>query len=255
MAKANLSAIMKSNSAIEVSNLSVWYKNRDSMSKSIKMNLLRRIDSLESKNQVLFDVSFQVLPGEVVGLIGRNGSGKSTLLKVIAGLIIPTQGRVVSRGSMTSLIELGSGLNHDLTCFENIQLFSSLQGIIDRKLVQEKALRICEWAGVSSYMDKPLRVMSSGMIARFAFSFATDARPEILLLDEILSVGDLDFQQKSFERTKELMKGGASVILVSHSSETIENFCSKVIWLERGKIKKIGNPSIILSEYINSFEM
>lgn len=197
----------------------------------------------------LKDISFTVNKGEVVGLIGHNGAGKSTILKVISGILRPSEGSIATHGNIVPMLELGSGFDMDLTGRENIFLNGAILGYSE-EFLNRKYRQIVEFSELSEeFLSMPLRNYSSGMLSRLAFSIATVVEPEILIVDEILSVGDMDFQQKSSDRMMELMSGGTTVLIVSHSMETIKSLCSKVLWIEHGQIKDFGDPNIICAQY------
>jgi ABC-type polysaccharide/polyol phosphate transport system ATPase subunit len=196
----------------------------------------------------LNDVSFTVDKGEVVAILGRNGAGKSTLLKVMAGVLPPTKGSSKVGGKIAPMIELGAGFHPEMTGAENVLFYSALMGR-DVKHVKERTSVIGEWAGVSDHMDFPLRTFSSGMVARLAFATATDEQAEVLLVDEVLSVGDSDFQEKSKNRMHELINGGAAVVLVSHDMDAVRKLATRAIWLENGLIKMMGNPAEVVAAY------
>ena len=193
-------------------------------------------------------VSFQVRQGETLGLIGRNGAGKSTLLKVISGILKPTEGSVTCWGNVAPMLELGSGFDMDLTGRENIFLNGAILGY-DEEFLKEKYPEILEFSELGHFIETPIRNYSSGMLARLAFSVATVVRPEILIVDEILSVGDASFQEKSRRRMLELMGGGTTVLFVSHSLEQIREMCSRVFWLERGRVRAIGAVQEVCDAY------
>jgi ABC-2 type transport system ATP-binding protein len=239
---------MSKSPTIEINNLTVRYRYYESASRSIKLNLLTNKHGNRKIRAALEGISLNVYPGEVIGIIGRNGAGKSTLAKAIVGAVRPAAGWVRTNGVLTSMIELGAGLNQDMTPRENVNLHSAIYSY-ELSDVNRRAIDVCSWAGLSEYIDKPLRVFSSGMSARFAFSLNTDMKPDILILDEILSVGDFEFQAKSLERTKELMNGGTSVILVSHDMDSIKKFSSRVLWLDSGKIAGLGDADDIVRKY------
>jgi len=193
-------------------------------------------------------VSFHVKKGETLGLIGRNGAGKSTMLKVISGVLKPTSGSVQCEGNIVPMLELGSGFDFDLTGKENIFLNGAILGYSEKFLL-EKYDEIVEFSELGNFIETPIRNYSSGMLARLAFSIATVVKPEILIVDEILSVGDTAFQEKSKKRMLELMGGGTTVLFVSHSIEQIREMCNRVIWLEHGRILMQGIASEICSIY------
>lgn len=199
----------------------------------------------------LKNVSFEVERGEVVGIIGHNGAGKSTLLKVISGILKPTGGSLEVHGNVVPMLELGSGFDHDLTGRENIFLNGSILGYSE-KYLKEKYEQIVEFSELGKFIDVPIRNYSSGMLMRLAFSIATVVQPEILIVDEILAVGDAAFQEKSKTRMLELMSGGTTVLFVSHSLEQIREMCDRVIWLEHGQIKAIGATKEICDAYAAS---
>ena len=196
----------------------------------------------------LSGVSFELKAGEVVAIIGRNGAGKSTLLKILAGVLPPTEGKSVVNGSIAPMIELGAGFHPEMTGAENVTFYSVLMG---RKLKKEKdrVAAIGEWAGVSDHMNFPLRTFSSGMVARLAFATATDEKADILLVDEILSVGDAEFQKKSRARIDQLIADGAAVVLVSHDLSSIRELSTRAIWLESGHVKMFGETGAVVDAY------
>ena len=235
---------------IELKNVNVTY--RVLMNKTGSLKELFR-DVLKRKARVvdyiaLQDISFTVEAGEVVAILGRNGAGKSTLLKVLAGVLPPTKGTSKVDGKIAPMIELGAGFHPEMTGAENVLFYSALMGR-DIKSVRERILAIGEWAGVLDHMDFPLRTFSSGMVARLAFATATDEQTEVLLVDEVLSVGDADFQEKSKARMYELIKGGAAVVLVSHDMLAVRELATRAIWLENGHVKMIGNPAEVVAAY------
>ena len=196
----------------------------------------------------LRDVSFNVEKGDFYGLVGLNGSGKSTLLKIIAGVFKPTVGNVTVRGSIAPLIELGAGFDMDLTARENIYLNGTVLGFTP-KYIDEKFDEIVDFSELWDFLDVPLKNYSSGMVSRIAFAIATITKPDVLIADEILSVGDFLFQQKCEQRMRELMADGTTVILVSHSIEQIERLCNKVTWLEKGHVQLTGDTQTVCEAY------
>ena len=198
--------------------------------------------------QVLDDISFEVKKGEVVGIIGKNGAGKSTLLKIISGVMKPTSGYVIAKGNIVPMLELGSGFDPELSGKENIFLNGAILGY-DQEFLNSKYQEILDFSELGSFIDMPIRNYSSGMMMRLAFSIATVVQPEILIVDEILAVGDEGFQNKSKARMMELMGGGTTVLFVSHNLGQIEEMCDRVIWLDNHKIKMIGNTHDVCREY------
>ena len=196
----------------------------------------------------LDDLTFNVKKGEVVGLIGSNGAGKSTLLKVVSGVMKPTKGKVEVRGIISPMIELGAGFDLELTARETIYLNGAILGY-SKEFLEEKFDDIVKFSELEEFLDVPVKNFSSGMTAKLAFSIATVVNPEILIVDEILSVGDIKFQEKSKGKMLEMIKGGTTVLYVSHSLESIKDLCDKVIWIEHGKLIKMGNGKEICDEY------
>lgn len=220
-----------------------------------------KIDSLKeyviklAKRQLMYEdfvaldkVSVDVKKGEVFGIIGYNGSGKSTLLKAIAGILKPTSGTIKVYGTIAPLIELGAGFDLDLTARENIFLNGSVLGF-SKKTISDKFDEIVEFSELRDFLDVPMKNYSSGMVARIGFSVATMVRSDILIVDEILSVGDMLFQQKCEQRINALMQGGTTVLIVSHSLEQIRRLCSRVLWLDHGKIKMLGDTKTVCDAY------
>ncbi len=246
----------KKENMIEVNNVSMRFNLGIEKGFSIKQAFVDLFDAEKRKEKkkqeefwALKDVTFEVNKGEVIGFIGSNGAGKSTLLKVVAGVMKPTKGEVKVYGNICPMIELGAGFDMDLTARENIFLNGSVMGY-SQKFIESKFDEIIEFSELRDFIDVPVKNFSSGMVARLAFSIATIVEPEILIVDEILSVGDIAFQAKCEEKMKNMINNGATVLYVSHSLESIRTICNKVIWLEKGKVKKIGDASIC-SEFEN----
>ena len=193
-------------------------------------------------------VSLEVADGEALGIIGPNGAGKSTLMKMLARVLPPTEGRVVVRGTVAPMIELGAGFSMELTAFENIVMYGTLLGRTPEHM-RERASEIAHWASLDDFLDVPLRSYSSGMLARLGFSVATDTEPDVLIVDEVLSVGDAAFQQKSAERMAHMIEDGASVVLVSHAMSTVLEIADRVMWLDQGLIKLEGAPEEVVAAY------
>ena len=196
----------------------------------------------------LRDISFEVKKGEVIGLIGSNGAGKSTLLKIVSGVMKPTNGKVKVSGVISPMIELGAGFDMELTARENIFLNGAILGY-SKQFLESKFDEIVEFSELKDFLDVPVKNFSSGMTAKLAFSIATIVDPEILIVDEILSVGDIKFQEKSKNKMLEMIKGGTTVLYVSHSLDSIRQLCDRVVWIEHGKMVKIGKTDEICDEY------
>ena len=222
-----------------------------------------KIDSLKeyfiklAKRQLRFkqftalkDINFTISKGEIVGLMGLNGSGKSTLLKIIAGVMKPTTGRVAVKGSIAPLIEVGAGFNADLSGRENIFLNSYLLGF-NKKYINDHLDEIIEFAELGEFIDVPLKNYSSGMKSRLGFAIATAVDPDVLIVDEVLAVGDFKFQQKCHKKIKELMDGDTTVLIVSHNINQIKELCTRCIWLEKGKIIADGPSEEVCAKYAN----
>lgn len=196
----------------------------------------------------LTDVSFNVKKGEVIGFVGSNGAGKSTLLKVVAGVLKPTKGEVNTYGNICPMIELGAGFDPQLTARENIYLNGAIMGY-PKELIDSKFQEIVDFSELHDFLEVPVQNFSSGMVARLAFSVATIVEPEILIVDEILSVGDIAFQAKSMDKMLSMIGGGTTVLFVSHSIEQIRKMCDTVVWIDHGVVQKIGGKEIC-DEYV-----
>jgi len=194
------------------------------------------------------EVSFDIGPGEVFGVVGPNGAGKSSLMKIVARVLPPTEGRVVVRGSVAPMIELGAGFNPELTAYENIVLYGTLLGR-PPELMRERAAGILEWAGLSEFTDVPTRSFSTGMLARLGFSVATDIQPDVLVVDEVLSVGDEAFQIKSRARIIQMIESGTAVVLVSHSLGLVAEVATTAMWMDHGTPQMIGPASDVVEAY------
>ena len=240
---------------IKLENISMMFNlgiEKDFSVKQAFVNLLSPKTKKDRKKKQEFwalkDISFSVKKGEVVGLIGSNGAGKSTMLKVISGVMKPTSGKLTVNGAISPMIELGAGFDGNLTARENIYLNGSILGY-SKKFLDSKFDEIVEFSELKDFMEVPVKNFSSGMTAKLAFSIATIVNPEILIVDEILSVGDIKFQEKSKNKMLEMIKGGTTVLYVSHSLESIKELCDKVVWIEHGKMIKMGDAKEICEEY------
>jgi len=238
---------------VSIDNVSVEYRRATTKTRSIKQ---ASVDLLKGKRKfqtfkALDGVTFEINSGEILAIVGRNGSGKSTLLKVISRVIPPTRGRIIVRGHVEPGIELGVGFNPELSGRENIMLNAAIHGR-NPKVVKERVEDLIKWAGLEEVIDLPLRTYSSGMVARLGFSVATDINPDIVLVDEVLAVGDIDFMEKSRARMEKIMSEGSTVVLVSHDLETVRSLATRAIWIEHGKIKAQGDPSAVIDSYVNN---
>jgi len=236
---------------VEATDISLAYRRTRHRVSSLKQTAIDTINRRMAYEEffALRKVSFNIARGETVSVIGRNGAGKSTLLKVIARVLPPTNGRVIVRGHVAPMIELGAGFNPELTGAENIVLYGTLLGRAPKEM-KSRIEAIADWAGLTEHLDIPIRAYSSGMTARLAFSTATDKIPDLLLIDEVLSVGDADFREKSAARTLEMMNGGCAVLLVSHDLNTVERMSSRAIYLSGGEERIAGVPKEVVEAYL-----
>lgn len=242
---------MNSNIAIEIKdlhkNFTVYYDKAN----TIKERLIRLGKGKKEEREILKNISLDIKKGEVVGLIGVNGSGKSTLLKLMTKIIYPTKGKVETQGKLTSLLELGAGFHPDFSGRENIYFNASIFGLT-RKEIDERLEQIIEFSELGSFIDNPVRTYSSGMYMRLAFSVAINVDAEILLIDEILSVGDEHFQEKCFQKIEELKAEGKTIVFVTHGMGAVKRFCTRAIWLHKGEIKRDGNVQAVIEEYVET---
>ena len=239
-----------SKTMIEINDVTMRFRMNNDRIMSLKEFVTTALRGKLEYNEftALDHVSFSVEKGETLGLIGRNGAGTSTMLKVISGILKPTEGSVVTHGNIVPMLELGSGFDFDLTGRENVFLNGAILGYSEEYL-KEKYEEIVAFSELGQFIEMPIRNYSSGMLARLAFSVAAMVQPEILIVDEILSVGDADFQAKSRARMMELMGGGTTVLFVSHSLDQIVEMCSRVIWLESGRIRMEGRTEEVCEAY------
>lgn len=244
---------MERNPIVTVDNVSMKFNLSSEKFDSFKEYVIKSI-----KRQVSYDafmalqgVSFEVMRGDSVGLVGLNGSGKSTMLKVIAGVLKPTEGKVAVNGTIAPLIELGAGFDMDLTARENVFLNGALLGY-NRARMEEQYPDIVEFSELAEFMDVPVKNLSSGMVSRLAFAIATIGTPDILIVDEVLSVGDFHFQEKCEARIQNMRDHGTTILFVSHSLEQVKKICNKMAWLEKGHLKMFGNTEDICDIYAQS---
>ena len=235
---------------LEVKNVSIRYMTGDFKDIGLKEYLMRR-----AKNNYHVrafwadkDITFSLEKGDMLGIIGTNGAGKSTLLKAVSGIMEPTKGHVKREGSIAALLELASGFDGDLTVRENTYLRGAMLGYT-RKFMDETYRQIIEFAELADFQDRPFKQLSSGMKSRLAFSIASLVQPDILILDEVLSVGDGAFRKKSEAKMREIIQGGATTILVSHSVQQVRELCNKVLWLEKGEQVAFGETGILCDLY------
>lgn len=236
---------------IVVQNVTMRFRRAKDEATSLKELLVRKLRG-EHRYEIftaLDNISFRVEKGEVVGIIGTNGSGKSTLLKIISGALVPTSGQVQVDRRKVQLLTLGTGFDPELTGRENVYLNGAIIGYTKR-YIDEKFDDIVQFAELEGFMEEKVRNYSSGMVSRLGFAIATVRdTPEILILDEVLSVGDMFFRKKSEARIREMIHGGSTVLIVSHSTSTIRQNCTKVIWIEKGRLMGIGDPKEVCSVY------
>lgn len=236
--------------AVEVKNVTMEFNMSKEKVDSIKEYFIKLVKRELHFEQFLAlkDVSVTIEQGDVFGIVGLNGSGKSTLLKVISGILKPTKGTVKTIGTISPMIELGAGFDMDLTARENIFLNGSVLGY-SKQMMEEKFDEILEFSELQPFVDVAVKNYSSGMVARLAFAIATITKPDILIVDEILAVGDFLFQKKCEKRIREMMDRGTTVIIVSHTIEQIERLCKHVLWLEHGNMKMLGDTKTVCDAY------
>ena len=243
---------MEKNIAIKVTHVSKDFKLYYDRANTLKEKLLFFSKKNKSKDTVLHvlqDINLSIEKGESVALIGTNGSGKSTLLKLMTKIIYPNKGKITTNGKLTSLLELGAGFHDDFTGRENIYFNASIFGLT-KKEIDEKVDEIIEFSELQEFIDNPVRTYSSGMYMRLAFSVAINVQADILLIDEILAVGDQHFQEKCFNKLEELKESGKTIVIVTHSMNQVKQFCDRAIWLYKGKVKMDGNVDQVLEEYL-----
>lgn len=239
----------KSKVAIKVEHVDKSFNVYYDKTNTIKEKLLFWNRSKRDVREILKDISLDINKGEVVGLIGINGSGKSTLLKLMTKIIYPNKGNLETDGKLTSLLELGAGFHPDFSGRENIYFNASIFGLT-RKEIDKRLDAIIEFSELEGFIDNPVRTYSSGMYMRLAFSVAINVDAEILLIDEILSVGDQHFQEKCFQRIESLKKEGKTIVFVTHGMGAVERFCTRAVWLHEGSIKMDGEVKPVIEEYL-----
>lgn len=234
---------------IKLSNVSIRYKTGDFKAIGIKEYVMRKLTGNYHVNEFWADknITFTLESGDMLGIIGTNGAGKSTLLKAISGIMVPTEGVVSVKGNIAALLELASGFDDDLTVRENTYLRGAMLGYT-KKFMEDTYDAIIEFADLADFQDTLFRHLSSGMKSRLAFSIASLVKPDILILDEVLSVGDGAFRKKSEQKMKEIINGGATTILVSHSMEQVRSMCNKILWLDKGRQISFGDQIEMLCD-------
>lgn len=241
---------MMKEKVVEVQDVSMHFNLMEEKVDSIKEYFMKLIKGKLLYNDfiALQHVSFSIYKGEIVGLVGFNGAGKSTMLKILAGVLSPTSGKVMVKGKIAPLIEVGAGFDPELTARENIYLNGAILGH-SAQYINDHFDEIIDFAELKDFVDVPVKNFSSGMYARLGFSIATMVKPDILIVDEVLSVGDYRFQEKCEERIRKMIQDGVTIILVSHDIHLIENLCTKVIWLDHGCVKEIGETQKVCEMY------
>lgn len=244
---------MELSNAIEVKNITKKFKIYFDKGSSLKEKMLFKNRNSYEVRPVLNGISFNIKKGEAVGLIGKNGCGKSTTLKMLTRIMYPDSGSINVRGRVSSLIELGAGFHPDMSGRENIYTNAAIFGLT-RKEIDSRINEIIEFSEMKDFLDNPVRTYSSGMYMRLAFAVAINVNADVLLIDEILGVGDVSFQTKCFEKLKEIKKKGTTIVIVSHSLEQISRICERSIWIEDGEIKEEGVPEIVHRHYLTQME-
>ena len=240
---------MKKNIAISVRNMSKRFKLNSDKPHTLKERIIFGKKNKKEYRQILKDINLDIKKGETVALIGTNGSGKSTLLKLMTKIIYPTKGKILIDGKLTSLLELGAGFHPDFTGRENIYFNASIFGLT-KKEIEERVDKIIEFSELGDLIDTPVRTYSSGMYMRLAFSVAINVDADILLVDEILAVGDQHFQDKCFAKLIELKNSNKTIVIVSHSLNSVKKLCDRAIWIYEGKVRMDGNTEKVIEEYL-----
>ena len=241
------------NVAVRVDHVSKWFRLYQERNQTIKSAIMRRRRSLHHDFLALDDISFDVEEGTTLGLIGSNGSGKSTLLKCLAKIYFPDQGTITAFGRVAALLEVGSGFHHELSGRENIYLNGSILGM-SRKEIDRKLDEIIDFSGVEAFIDQPVKNYSSGMYVRLGFSVAINVDPDILVVDEVLAVGDAEFQEKCRHKFADFRRMGKTVILVTHDMGAVESMCDRVAWLKHGGLARFGRPRATIDAYLRSLD-
>lgn len=245
---------MDKNNAIEVRNMTKYFKVEYDKPHTLKERLLSIGKGNKTVHTVLKNINLDIKKGETVCLIGTNGSGKSTLLKLMTKIIYPNQGTVQTKGKLTSLLELGAGFHPDFTGRENIYFNAAIFGLT-KKEIEKRIQDIIDFSELGDFIDNPIRTYSSGMYMRLAFSIAINVDAEILLIDEILAVGDQHFQDKCYDKLRELRDSDKTIVIVSHSLDTIKNLCTRAVWIYKGEFRLDGDPNYVIDEYLKQVKL
>lgn len=242
--------------SVELQNVNLTFDITPEKIDTLKETIIRTVSRNKSKKikfQALNNINLKIYKGEKIGIIGYNGAGKSTLLNVITGIYPPDSGKVITYGKISPLLSLGAGFDRNYSGRKNIYLNGAVLGY-DKKFLQDKENEIIEFSELEKFIDIPIKNYSSGMLAKLGFSIATIVEPDILIIDEILGVGDVSFRKKSNDKMKSLMESGTTVILVSHSLQQIREICDKAIWIDKGKVREIGEVNEVCDNYIKDSE-
>ena len=245
---------MDINNAIEVRNMTKYFKTEYDKAHTLKERLLFSKKNKKEVHTVLKNINLDIKKGETVCLIGTNGSGKSTLLKLMTKIIYPNEGTIETQGKLTSLLELGAGFHEDFTGRENIYFNAAVFGLTKAE-IEKRVDDILEFSELGEFIDNPVRTYSSGMYMRLAFSIAINVDAEILLIDEILAVGDQHFQDKCFDKLKELRDSDKTIVIVSHSLDTVKDLCTRAVWIYKGEFKLDGDPTYVIDEYLKQVKL
>jgi lipopolysaccharide transport system ATP-binding protein len=237
--------------AVRVENVSKKFRLYKERNQTIKSAIMRGRTSVHEDFWALNDVTFDVAAGSTFGLIGSNGSGKSTLLKCLAKIYQPEKGSIVANGKVAALLEVGSGFHHELSGRENVFLNGSILGM-SKKEITRKFDEIVDFSGVEQFIDQPVKNYSSGMYVRLGFAIAINVDPDVLVVDEVLAVGDAEFQQKCYQKFRDFKEAGRTVILVSHSMDTVQAMCDKAAWLRHGNMMAVGEAEPTIKAYLDS---
>lgn len=235
--------------AIKIKNLTKQFKINSDKPRTLKEKILFSNRNKVEKHTVLRDITLNIEKGETVALIGTNGSGKSTLLKLMTKIIYPTTGTITTYGKLTSLLELGAGFHPDFTGRENVYFNAAIFGLTKQE-IERRIDEIIEFSELGEFIDNPVRTYSSGMYMRLAFSIAINVDAEILLIDEILAVGDQHFQDKCFSKLEELKKSDKTIVIVTHSLDQVKRLCTRAIWIKDGEVELDGDPNEVVDKYL-----